>query len=152
MSSWIYTLGRIGLWFCSLLLAVALFCLLCSLIFSGGIAISLLFRVTMRFALPVWCLYLPFVIALKDAEEGRIRVLLLSGILIGPASVLTWSFILQLWGYGTQTIWYGDPLVGVGGISGSIFALIVGSLTTCFYVTALKVLHRQYAAAKSRST
>lgn len=144
-----HTLGRIGLWFGSLLLSVALFCLLFSLLFSRGVAIFPLFRVTMRFALPAWCLYLPLVIALKDADEGRIRALLFIGILIGPASVVLWSLILQLSGSNPLTIWHGDPLTGVGGISGSIFALIVGTLTTCFYVTALKVFYRRSTAAKS---
>jgi hypothetical protein len=145
MSNLMHTLGRIGLWFGSLLLSVALFCLL----FSGGVTIFPFFRVTVRFALPAWCLYLPLVIAIKDADEGRLRALLFIGILIGPASVVLWSLILQLRGSDPLTIWHGDPLTGVGGISGSIFALIVGSLTTCFYVTALKVLYRRSTAAKS---
>ena len=52
--------------------------------------------VTMTLALPIWCLYLPFVIALKDAEEWRIWIILFSGILIGPASLASWGLILQL--------------------------------------------------------
>jgi hypothetical protein len=144
--------GRVGLWFGCLLLSVALFSLLFNLVFNGtpfqaGVfnwagAVFLVFRITMKFALPVWCLCLPFVIALKDAEEGRMRTILVSGILIGPAALGLWCFMLQLRGGDTTKIWLGDPLIGLGGISGMIYALIVGFLTTSFYVVALKVLHR----------
>ena len=40
----------------------------------------------MIYALPVWCLYLPFVIAFRDIKARRISVLF-TGILIGPASL-----------------------------------------------------------------
>ncbi len=103
----------------------------------------------MIFALPAWCLYLPFVIALKDAEERRIWTILASGILIGPASLVAWGLMLQLRGGDPDTIWRGDPLAfGIGGAL--IFALVVGFLTTSFYVIALKVFHRRSTAAKSR--
>jgi cellobiose-specific phosphotransferase system component IIC len=135
-----------------LLLSVALFSLLFNLVFNraafpGDVfnrsgAFFLVFRITMKFALPVWCLCLPFVIALKDAEEGRMRTILVSGILIGPAALGLWCFMLQLRGGDTTKIWLGDPLIGIGGFSGMIFALIVGFLTTSFYVMALKVLYR----------
>jgi hypothetical protein len=108
----------------------------------------LIFRVAMTFALPVWCLYLPVVIALKDAEEGRIWTILFSGILIGPASLALWGLILQLRGGDAHQIWHGDPLVGLGGIAAITFALIVGFLTTSFYVIALRILHRRSTAAK----
>jgi hypothetical protein len=131
------TLRRIGLWAGSLILSVTLFSLLFSLLPNWGGAIFLIFRVTMLFALPVWCLYLPFVIALKDAEERRIWTTLFSGILIGPASLSLWGFILQLGGGDPHKIWQGDPLIGFGLNVGMIFALIVGFLTTSFYVIAL---------------
>jgi hypothetical protein len=148
------TLRRIGLWFGSLLLSVTLFSLLFNVLFSGpGFfrvgTVLLIFRVTLIFALPVWCLYLPFVIALKNAEERRIWTILVSGILIGPASLVLWSLILQLRGGDPDTIWQGDPLAfGVSGVM--IFALIVGFLTTSFYVIALKVLHHRSTAVKGK--
>ena len=143
-------LGRIGIWFVSLLLAVALFGLLFGLLFSTARAIFPIIRVTMIFALPVWCLYMPVVIALKDAEERRIRTILFSGILIGPVSLGLWCILLQLRGGDPRAIWRGDPLIGVGGISGMIYALIVGFLTTSLYVIALKILHRRSVASESR--
>jgi hypothetical protein len=138
---------RIGLWLGSLLLSVILFSLLLDLLLSGqGIfhaaTALLIFRVTMTFALPVWCLYLPLVIALKDAEGQRIRTILFSGTLIGPVSMALWAFILQLRGGDSHQIWHGDPLIGMGGIATIIFALTVGFLTTSLYVIALKLLHR----------
>jgi hypothetical protein len=141
------TLGRIGLWFGSLLVSVTLFSLLFNLLFSGpgffrAETVRLIFRATMIFAFPVWCLYLPLVIALKDAEERRIWVLLFSGILIGPVSLALWGLILQVRGEDPRKIWHGDPLL-FGLIGGMICALIVGFLTTSSYVIALKVLHRR---------
>ena len=146
---------RIGLWLGSLLLVVTLFSLLFNLVFNRAAfnwvdSVLLIFRVTMIFALPVWCLYLPFVIALKDAEERRIWTILFRGILIGPASLALWCFTLQLSGDDPHRIWQGDPLIGMGGIAAMLFALIVGFLTTSFYVIALKVLHRRSITAKGR--
>jgi hypothetical protein len=143
---------RICLWFGSLLVSVTLFTLLLNLFFSRSGAFSaamafLIFRVTMTFALPVWCLYLPWVIALKDTEERRIRTILFSGTLIGPVSMAIWDLLLQLRGGDPQTIWHGDPLIGIGGFATIIFAFIVGFLTTSLYVIALKVLHRQSVPA-----
>jgi hypothetical protein len=101
--------GRIGIWCGSLLLSVALFSLLFNLVFNRAGAFFLVFRITMKFALPVWCLCLPFVIALKDTEEQRMRTILFSGILVGPLAFGLWCFILQLGGGNTNEIWYGDP-------------------------------------------
>lgn len=87
-------LGRIGLWFISLILAVAVFCLILSLFPSIRLNF-LIFRITFIAALPVWCLFLPVVIAVRDAEEQRSRFILFSGTVIGPASVALWCIILQ---------------------------------------------------------
>jgi hypothetical protein len=100
--------------FASLLFSVTFF----SLLFKA--AFFPVFRVTMMLAFPAWCLYLPFVIALKDAEERRIWTILISGILIGPASLALWFLILVLRGGDPHTIWRGDPLVGGG--SGANFS------------------------------
>ncbi|QNI34434.1 hypothetical protein H7849_11380 [Alloacidobacterium dinghuense] len=86
-SSFINALGRISLWFSSLLVAVLLFSLLSSLIFGGAGSIFRIFRFTMTFALPVACLYLPVLIVLRNTEEQRMPTILLGGILIGPASM-----------------------------------------------------------------
>ena len=151
------TFRRIGLWFGSLLVAVTLFSLLFCLFFGrGGFRrigpVFLVFRVAMMFALPVWCLYLPLVIALKDAEGRRIWTILVSGILIGPASLALWGLILLLRGGDPHMIWYGDPLLcTLGGIeAGMVFALIVGFLTTSSYVLALKGPYRRSTASQAR--
>lgn len=143
----IHRLTRIGLWFRSLVASVSLFSLLFTVHFSGpgafrAASILLAFRVTMIFALPAACLYLPFVIALKNAEERRTRTILVSGILIGPVSLVLWGLILLLRGGDPYKIWNGDPLA-FGMAGAMIFALMVGFPTTFFYVIALKVLHHR---------
>jgi hypothetical protein len=143
--SFIDALGRIGLWFSSLLVAVLLFSLLFSLIFGGVGSISLIFRIAMTFALPVACLYVPVLIALRNMEERRMRIILLGGILIGPASMAIWGLVLEWRGGDWHSIWLGDPLAGAGGFVALLFALIVGSLTTVLYILGLKATHRLWA-------
>lgn len=139
------TLARVGVWLGSLLLSVALFSLSLSLFpcWRGGA--PLIFYVTLIFALPVWCLYLPIVVALKNAEDWRMWIILVSGILIGPASVAVRGLMLLQWGGDPQEIWHGDPLLGgAGGVGvGMISALIVGFLAASSYGIALKVLHHR---------
>lgn len=113
--------------------------------------VLLIFRLTMIFAFPAWCLYLPFVMALQDAEERRLWILLVSGILIGLASLVLWDLILQVRSGNPQKIWQGDPL-GFGMDCAIFCALIVGFLTTSCYVIALKVLHRRATAAQGKFT
>ena len=139
---------RIGLWFIALLLAVGLFSLLWFLMPSvGSVSLETLsgvFLVTLLYALPVACLFLPIVIGLKDAEERRIWMILSSGILIGPLSMALWGLLLQWRGEDSHTVWYGDPLLGVGGFASMFFAGVVGSFTTLFYVIVLRVIHRRF--------
>jgi hypothetical protein len=152
-SSWrtVISIGRrVGLSFVCLLLAAALFSLLFALLgaMGGSASISLavpVFRVALFLALPAWCVWLPFVIATKDTEGHKIWTILLSGILIGPASIVLRFLILVLRGANPQMVWRGDPLLGDlgSGPACMIFALIVGSFTSFFYVAALKVLHRR---------
>jgi hypothetical protein len=106
----------------------------------------------MIFAVPVWCVWLPFVIATKDAEGQKIWTILWSGILVGPASLAVWSLILLLRGTNQQTVLYGDPLLGVlgGGIALMIFASIAGLFTSLFYLAALKALHRRSMTSDRR--
>jgi hypothetical protein len=140
------TLKRLGLWFGSLLLSATLFVVLFSVLFRASAILIL--RVTMIFAFPLWCLYLPLVIALKDVKERRIWIILLSGTLIAPASLALRGLMLQLRGGDPHEIWYGDPLIGLGGFAAMIFAFIVGFVTTSFYVIALRIVHRRSTAAK----
>jgi hypothetical protein len=142
-------LTRVGLWFGSVLVSIAVFSLVWSIVFnsggalilSGG-ALILVFRVTSMFALPVACLYLPVVLLLKDAEERRGRFLFLSATLVGPAADVLLCLLLQLRGGNVERIWKGDPLIGLGGIMVGFYALFVGFLTACCYDAALKLTYR----------
>jgi hypothetical protein len=132
-------LARVGVWAASLLVSVALF--------SAGLwllpsirALWLVFLVTLVAALPAWCLFLPLVVFLRDAEGRRMGILLVAGVLIGPLTVACLSGVQLLRGGDFHAVWYGDPLLGVGAASGMVFAAIVGTLTTITYVIALKVL------------
>jgi hypothetical protein len=111
------------------------------------------FRVTMMCALPVWILWLPMVMATKEAEGWKISTLLVGGSLIGPLAMGLWFLVLQIGGAHPQSMWQGDPLIGWAGsgIAGMIFALIVGLLTSSLYVAAFRVLHRRSVAAGRRS-
>jgi hypothetical protein len=149
--------SRIGLWFVSLLVGAGLFSLLLSLwlTMAGsakiGLAVSV-FRITMMCALPIWCLCLPVVMMVKDAGR-RVWTILLIGSLIGPLLIGLWFLVLQIGGANQQAIWQGDPLMGWagGGIAGMIFALIVGLLTSSFYLVAFRALHRRSVATYRRS-
>jgi hypothetical protein len=102
----------------------------------------------MLFALPVWCLYLPFVILIKDAEQRQSWILLVSGVLIGPATIACCALVSQLRGGDVDTIWHSDPLTGLGAGSEMIFASVVGFITTVIYVIALKTFARRSPATE----
>jgi hypothetical protein len=91
---------------------------------------------------------MPVLIVLRNTEEQRMPIILLGGILIGPASMALWSLVLQWRGGDTHTIWHGDPLTGAGGFVAMLFALIVGSLTTFLYIFALNVTHRGWSGSR----
>ena len=88
------TWGSVGLWFILLILSVTI----TSLLLGGVKGFALIFYFTMLFAFPIWCLCVPIVIALKDAEESSILIILFNGILIGPASLALWCLGVQLSG------------------------------------------------------
>ena len=69
---------------------------------------------------------------------------------MGPHRSPLWGLILRVRGGDPHKIWYGDPLLGVlGGLAAMmIYALIVGFLTTSFYVIALRVLRRRTTIAR----
>ena len=137
--------GRIGLWFSSLLAAGLLFSVLFGLLSGGAGSIFLIFRVSLTFAFPVGCLYLPVLLAFRNREEKRMPIILLGGILIGPASMALWGLVLEWRGFDAHMIWYGDPLIGIGGFAAILFAWMVGSLTTFFYYFWLRATrHRRY--------
>jgi hypothetical protein len=144
-------LTRIGLWFGCLLLAVGLFSVLFIRFFSPGGEVMFIFRITMMFAFPVWLLYLPITIKLRDVEDNRIWIILASGILIGPLALTIWCLILQLFGGGAHAIWHGDDLAP-STVACMIFASVVGFLTTLLYGIALKILHRQSVVSTGKFT
>jgi hypothetical protein len=131
------TFRRIALWFGCLCLSVIFFTLTFS--FAGPVMLIVVLRVTMMFALPVWFLYLPFVVSLKDAQPGRLLIFWVSGIIFGPVSLAALGLILQLDGSHRRSIWVGNGIdIGIGPCM--ICAAIVGFLTTTFYVLATQVI------------
>jgi hypothetical protein len=138
-----YTLIRICLWLVSLLIADAGFSLFFG--FFSFEVFAAYFVVTLLIAWPAWCLYLPFVIAFKDAEGRRIWILASVGVLIGPLSLLLWDAIDRLQGVKARMLGM-DPLHSMGGVS-IVLALAAGSLTTCAYVYGLKIQHNHAGLA-----
>jgi hypothetical protein len=138
---------NIGLWFLSVLLSISLF----SLWFGGIEDVSLkrwlfVFRITMKFALPVACLYLPIVITKRDAEKGRMGVIAGWGLAIGPLSIVVWTLIAAM--MGEPDVIEGDPATHFGLVASLVCAFIVGSLMTILYITALKLAHHLTRASK----
>jgi hypothetical protein len=128
---------RVVLWFAALLLSALLF----SALPGRGLPNLFIMRITLIFALPAWLLYLPLVVAYSNATGRELRNLLIVGFLIGPASLAALAAINLLRGMSFQSVWNGDPLTG--GMAGMMScAVIVGSLTTIFYVIALRFLQR----------
>lgn len=140
---------RIGLWLLSLLFGVAFFCILAvpfwyiyayvsgyhrviNSLSLSGIADSfvLFFITTFAFALPTACLYLPLVIALKDAENGRMKILLSAGAALGPCVILL-TYLA-----GRQPP---DDNLALG----ALCALAVGTFSTLLYLFFLKTLSRR---------
>jgi hypothetical protein len=129
---------RIALLFAALLLATLLF----SAYFSRGWPALFLVRITLLFALPAWLLYLPLVVAHPQPAPRQLAILIVAGFLIGPASMAAWGLVLLSRGETAHAIWAGDPEAG-GLAATMIYAAIVGSLTTIFYVSALRLLKRK---------
>jgi hypothetical protein len=144
---------RVGLWFLSLLVAVGLFTGLFCALYAGSPgywmqALYGVFRITMIFAFPVACLYLPVVIVLRDAAKRRLWIVLVSGALIGPVCMALLSIVQLMEGQSVHEVLYGDPLLGsTGGAVGTMIeAFIVGTFTTVLYIVLLRIRMRFVAA------
>ncbi len=135
-------LGRVGIWACSLGFSELLFSLAFSLLANGEAAVNPFFTVTMRLAFPAWCLYLPLVLLLKSSEGWRKPFLLLTGALIGPATVFAMALLAIARGTDARSVWQGDPLDGIGVATGAAFAAIVGVLTVASYLVGLRLCFR----------
>lgn len=126
---------RIALWFAALLLSAFLF----SAWIGRGAPNLFVVRITLLFALPAWLLYLPLIVAYPKPARRQLATLLVAGVLIGPVSIAAWGLVLLSRGQTAHAIWAGDP--EAGGLAAMMFyAAIVGSLTTIFYVFALRLL------------
>jgi hypothetical protein len=139
-------LRRVCFWFISLLLAVLSFSL-----FVGGAmgSVVFVFRITTMLAFPVWCLYLPFIFLLRDADGRRSAILILTGILIGPAAIAVWGLGHLIMGENQfRGFWNGDPEAGMGAGFDMIYATVVGFLTSAIYVLLLKFVYSRHTAAK----
>lgn len=144
-NDWVSILKRTCFWFISFVLVVIPFGLLVGEIYG---AVLLVLRVTLMAAFPVWCLYLPFIFRLKDANGRRSAILLLGGFLIGPATILVLGLLMKntenfFWGF-----WSGNP-EGMGEGYTMVLASVVGFLTSAIYVLFLKFVLSRHAAAKS---
>jgi heme/copper-type cytochrome/quinol oxidase subunit 4 len=143
---WVSILRRIGFWFISFLLVVLPFSLLVGKAMGS---VALVLRITLLAAFPVWCLYLPFIFRLNDANGRRSAILILGGALIGPATILV---LWLLKGNPEDLIhgfWDGPSDVGMGSGFGMILASIVGLFTSVIYVLFLKFVPSRRAATKS---
>lgn len=130
-------ISRIFLSFCSLLLAVAIFC---CWVGSAG-SWSFIFKITMIFALPVWLINLPILFLLKNVGRHSKWIVPAVGGLIGPVCLTLWCGILVLRGGNWASIWNGDPEAGGLG-SALIFASLIGLATNSFYTVALILFER----------
>lgn len=131
---------RVGLWFVSFLIADFCFSFFFG-VYSRQVSVAAAFFIyTLIYAAPAWCLYLPVVIAFKDAEGRRIWTILSIGILIGPLSLLFWGVVDRLNSVNAPGSELWESIEAVPGIFW-VFAVVVGSLTTCAYVCSLKILH-----------
>ena len=134
------TSRNIALWFRSLSLSVSIFSLLYGLRY-GPDSFVFVFRITLMFALPVACLYLPLV--LTFSKRGRLWAIIGSGTLIGPASLVLWAVIGSI--RSDVSIWQSDG-IGLGLGAALVCALIVSILTTTCYVAAFKIIRRLMTA------
>jgi hypothetical protein len=131
------------LWFLALLLSVSLFSSIYGRLYGLG-SFIFVFRITMIFALPVACLCLPVVIAMRDRKEGT-RIIVAAGSLIGPVCLVLWGVLREA--RGVQAAWSSDG-IGFSIITVLILASIVGCLTTIFYIIALKLFRGLSASSK----
>jgi hypothetical protein len=133
-------ISRIFLSFCSLLLAVAIFC---CWVGSAG-SWSFIFKITMIFALPVWLINLPILFLLGRARRHQVWMVPALGGLIGPVCLTLWCGILVFRGNHwliQWEVWKGDPEAGGLG-SAVIFASLIGLATNSFYMIALILFKR----------
>lgn len=145
---------RIGLWFVCLLVSASLFSLFLGF-FLNSVGLDKLwlilpiFRVTMMCALPIWCLCLPIVVAVKDAEGWKSWTILVSGSLLGPLLVGLWFLVLEMGGANPQMFWQSGRPAGwaENSIAGMIFAFVVGLCTSSFYLAVFKRLQRRSVSA-----
>jgi hypothetical protein len=134
-------LTRIVLWALSLCLSIGIFSVSWSMVVVNEIrSVPVVLRATTRLALPVWLFCLPFVIIPKGPSLRKYwTLLLLTGTLIGPVAMGVNAIVALNKGVDAHTVWYGDPLIGIGVAWAMIYATIVGFLTSMFYVIALKL-------------
>jgi hypothetical protein len=130
---WVSILKRICFWFLSFLLVVLPFSLLVGRAMGS---VPLVLRITMLSAFPVWCLYLPFIFRVDNANGRGSAILLLGGTLIGPAAL----FVLALLSGQNflEGFWNGPSDLGMGAGVTMVLASFVGFLTSAIYVLFLK--------------
>ncbi len=137
---------RAALWFTCCLLLAAGFCFLLGK--AGSLDVAL--RIVLLFVLPMWLLYLPVILKLKDAENHRLWIILASGALLGPAVLALWFGISIAQGESPRAVWQGDPLAPGTPIL-LLGSAILTSATVAFYGASLKLLRLRAAAALNKT-
>ncbi len=129
---------RLGLWFVCCLALAAPICFA----FSKGGSLDAGLRFALLFALPAWLLYIPLILALKDAKSHRIWIILGCGLLLGPIMVAVSCGIAIAQGERPGTAWEGDPL-GPSTVTLMVLSAFVTLALAGIYGACLKVLgHR----------
>jgi hypothetical protein len=130
------------LWFTCLLVVLVLF----SLALGGMMTrfrdqlwptFLIIFRVASIAAVPVGCLYIPWVIKLPDAERLRWLKLIGVGAVIGPLAMVAAGVVATIAGRDPYMVFVGDGLEP-GVVVLWPHAFVVGVSTSALYVAALK--------------
>lgn len=95
---------------------------------------------TLVFGLPVWCVYLPVIVAIRHATARNFWFIFVSGILIGPASLSLWLQYINRNNRNWKGLWEADPVAGWWASAGFflVCSAIVGFLSAIFYVFSLR--------------
>ncbi len=135
-------LKRASLWSTSCLILIALF----SAVRGPFGTIDIVYRAALLFVLPLWLLFLPLAIRVKDAQGSRIWIILGSGTLTGCA-VFAALIVIQILNRGNPSIiWQGYPTL-LSMAVWTIFASAVGLIASAIYGIFLRVLYRRIQTA-----
>jgi hypothetical protein len=128
-------LKRVGLWSASCLILIALFT---ALLGRFG-TMDVVYRLALFFVFPLWLIFLPTAIEVRDAGGPRIWLILGLGTLAGPVVFLLLLFIQILNSGKPSIIWQGDPTLPSMALWAT-FAAIASLIVSAIYGFSLKAL------------